>query len=62
MFAEDEAFDELVWTRSAITVGGDAPRANVGSAHHLSWRLADLFHSPGAQIERYVRTHPKETP
>lgn len=62
MFAEDEAFDELVWTRSAITVGGDAPRASVGSAHHLAWRLADLFHSPGAQIERYVRTHPKETP
>lgn len=60
MFFDDEAFDELVWTRSAITVGGDAPRASVGKPHHLTWHLTDLFHSPGAHIERYTHPKPKE--
>ncbi|QEU12080.1 dihydrofolate reductase family protein [Dermabacter vaginalis] len=60
MFFDDGAFDELVWTRSAITVGGEAPRASVGKLHRLTWHLSDLFHSPGACIERYVPTTLKE--
>lgn len=42
--------NELAWTRSHLTVGGDYPRVTAGPGHTTTWRLRDMFIGPHATL------------
>lgn len=55
----DGVVNELVWSTSFVTVGGDYSRISAGQEHERRWRLEDLFVGPEAMVSRYV---PRTTP
>lgn len=50
----DGVVNELVWSTSFVTVGGDYSRISTGQGHDRRWRLDDLFVGPDAMVSRYV--------
>lgn len=47
------AIDELAWTRSALTVGGEYSRIAVGESHRTPWALHDMYVGPHATFSIY---------
>lgn len=45
--------DELAWSRSYITVGGDYPRVAGGEAHEQAWSLYSAYMGPHASFSLY---------
>ena len=59
-FLRDGVVDELMWTNSHITVGGEHSRVASGVEHEQQWSLRDLMVGPHASVGRYIR-HPRHT-
>lgn len=54
-FLAEDALDELCFSQTHITIGGDSPRAVHGAALRREWELASLIVGNGATLQRYRR-------